>query len=406
MGWAGLNYNPALESIVAKARATSCEDWLTHCGHIGQMMRSGHTLAGPCPKCGGTDRFGVDTAQDKWVCRGCGVGGTDAISMVVLLWDLKATDAGKRFIEAVELITGESREQAFDAEELARRNRELEKKKAAQADFAERKRRESMAAAFKLWQRGRPAGRHIAQYHEIRGIPFDVSRLLTVREIDDLEYWHDMAPKGSKRPDMQILHRGPAMLCVVLDSAGKFAGVHRTWLDPNGKKGKAVIIKPGPDPEALDSKKMLGSLADGAIRMVTPRDAAGNITATRMVIGEGYETSMTPAAFEAREDTAYWCAVSLGHLAGRSGRDPETNRPVKDIPDMADPRAFVVPDWVRELVLLADGDSNPVATKAAMTCAARRAKWRRPDSITVRVAWPGNGVDWNDLVMKEEGSKT
>lgn len=403
MATMGSNTNPNIEGMVNRARATSCEEWLERCGHGSLMKRAGgHNLAGPCPKCGGDDRFGVDTAQDKWLCRGCGVGGSDAISMVVMLWDLKTETAGARFIEAVELITGENRNQVIDQAELDRRDAAFKAKRAQQAEYAATMRRKSMESAMRLWKLGRPAGEHVRRYHEIRGIDFDVSRLLTVREVDNLEYWHDMAPKGSKTKDMRCLHKGPGMLCVVLDSANKFAGVHRTWLDPNGKKGKAVIMLPGDVPEALDSKKMIGSLADGAIRMVTPRDAAGAISATRLVIGEGYETSMTPACFEARDDTAYWCAVSLGHLAGRAAKHPETNKPVQDMPDMEDDKAFLLPAWVKELVLLGDGDSDTIKTRAAMTRAARRAKAIRPD-LTVKIAWPGEGVDWNDLAMPGKG---
>lgn len=393
--YAGMNYNPALDGMVNEARAMSCADWLTHSGHMEKMKRAGHNLAGPCPKCGGDDRFGVDTAQDKWLCRGCGVGGNDAISMVILLWPTKGTTYGESFLEACEIITGRKRTDIMSEEEIRQREEALAKKKADQADTAARKRREAMESAMRLWKRTRPAGDHVAAYMKARGLPVDVSRLLTVHEMDDLEYWHDG----------KVRHKGPAMVSVILDSAGKFCGVHRTWLDPNGKKGKAVIVMDGPEPEALDAKKVMGSLADGAIRLVTPRDDAGNITATRMVVGEGQETTLTPYAFEGRDDTAYWCAVSLGHMAGRAGRDPETGKRIEDEPDMDDHKCFLVPEWVKELVLLGDGDSDPKKTKAAMTRAARRAKRTRP-GIVVKIAWPGVKGDFNDLAMaQEEGKK-
>ena len=40
-----------------------------------------HEWTGPCPKCGGTDRFAVNTAKGVFNCRGCDVGG-DAIKLV------------------------------------------------------------------------------------------------------------------------------------------------------------------------------------------------------------------------------------------------------------------------------------------------------------------------------------
>ena len=36
---------------------------------------------GPCPKCGGTDRFAINTSKQIWNCRGCQRGG-DVISLV------------------------------------------------------------------------------------------------------------------------------------------------------------------------------------------------------------------------------------------------------------------------------------------------------------------------------------
>ena len=39
---------------------------------------------GPCPVCGGTDRFSINTAKGVWNCRQCGVGG-DVIALVEFL---------------------------------------------------------------------------------------------------------------------------------------------------------------------------------------------------------------------------------------------------------------------------------------------------------------------------------
>jgi len=401
-----MSHNPALQGMIDEARAVTCEEWLTREGLIGSgkgsIRKSGHNLTGPCPSCGGDDRFGVNTADDKWLCRHCGIGGNDAISMVILLdrWPLKGKTYGECFIEACEVITGRKRTEVMSEAEAADRAAELAKKKAKQVEEGERRRQESIASARKLWDRTSPAGETIARYLVARGIECDVSRLVTVHQLDTLDYWHDLAPAGSKRPDMQVIHKGPAMVAVILDSAGKFCGVHRTWLDANGKKGKAVIVKPGPEPEALDSKKVLGSMADGAIRLVTPRDAAGNITATRMVVGEGIETTLTPYVAEGRADTAYWCAITMGHMAGRAGKDADTGRRDEAEPDMADTKCFLVPEWVKELVLLGDGDSDAAKTKAAMTRAAKRAKRLHP-GIKVRIAWPGIRGDFNDLAMEE-----
>ena len=55
--------------------------------------------AGPCPVCGGRDRFAINTKRKLWNCRGCEVGG-DAI-------DLARHVRGLDFVEARRLVTGE-----------------------------------------------------------------------------------------------------------------------------------------------------------------------------------------------------------------------------------------------------------------------------------------------------------
>lgn len=57
-------------------------------------------LFGPCPFCGGTDRFSISIVKQAYNCRVCGAGGYGAISFVNWL-------DGSGFIEAVKTITGE-----------------------------------------------------------------------------------------------------------------------------------------------------------------------------------------------------------------------------------------------------------------------------------------------------------
>jgi hypothetical protein len=64
-----------------------------------RLKRVGRELVGPCPVCGGRDRFAVNTAKDIWNCRGCRKGG-DVIDLVQHL-------DGVSFTEAVEILTGE-----------------------------------------------------------------------------------------------------------------------------------------------------------------------------------------------------------------------------------------------------------------------------------------------------------
>jgi hypothetical protein len=55
--------------------------------------------SGPCPKCGGDDRFSINSKKNVWNCRGCGVGG----GVIALVEHLDGVD----FIAACQTLTGE-----------------------------------------------------------------------------------------------------------------------------------------------------------------------------------------------------------------------------------------------------------------------------------------------------------
>jgi hypothetical protein len=70
--------------------ATAHDDWVAKaCGVLleDELARRGITLRGrieregPCPVCGGTDRFSINTTKQVWNCRGCDKGG-DVIDLV------------------------------------------------------------------------------------------------------------------------------------------------------------------------------------------------------------------------------------------------------------------------------------------------------------------------------------
>jgi hypothetical protein len=65
-----------------------------------KLRRVGAELIGPCPKCGGTDRFGVNTRDFTFNCRRCGGKGRGPIDLQMFL-------DGGNLDEAVEKLTGE-----------------------------------------------------------------------------------------------------------------------------------------------------------------------------------------------------------------------------------------------------------------------------------------------------------
>jgi putative DNA primase/helicase len=141
----------------------------------------------------------------------------------------------------------------------------------------------------------------------------------------------------------------PAMVALVTDGAdGTPLAIHRTFLTADGV-GKAPI-----EPQ----KMMLGPCRGGAVRLADPGEA--------LMIGEGIETCL--AAMQATGHPA-WAALSTSGL-----------------------RALNLPNDVRDVIVLADGDEAGEA--AARDCTMR---WHR-EGRRVRIARPPWGMDFNDML--------
>jgi hypothetical protein len=78
-------------------------------------------------------------------------------------------------------------------------------------------------------------------------------------------------------------------------------------------------------------------------------------------------------------------------MAGRPRRVPGPD------PDLTLP-GIVLPDSVTEVILLGDGDSDPLTTQCALHRAALRFRAQRADR-TVWIAWADDGTDFNDMLV-------
>jgi putative DNA primase/helicase len=156
--------------------------------------------------------------------------------------------------------------------------------------------------------------------------------------------WHS----GLKHPSGTIL---PAMVSLVTRGVDDVPlAIHRTFLARDGS-GKAPV-----DPQ----KMMLGPCRGGAVRLAQ----AGDV----LMVGEGIETCL--AAMQATGHPA-WAALSASFL-----------------------RTLNLPDDVRDVIIIADGDK---AGEAAAGHAALR--WKREGRRRVRIARPTKGMDFNDMLM-------
>jgi len=260
--------------LIARARATSCVDVIARRGHRLKPGRKEHV--GPCPVCGGTDRFAINIKKNLWNCRGCGKGGGPI--------DLVRHLDGSDFRRAIETLTGERARDSRGTTTIQR----APVKRSYDADNE----RARIKAAGEIWRASKPLrGTIAATYLESRGIDLDHDLL----EGDALRF-HPSCPFGSTL-------RLPALIGLFTGIEDKKPrGVHRTALLPNGS-GKAVMPDGGP------AKRMLGIAAGSAIKL-----DADDVVLEGLHVGEGIETCLSARKLGFRPTWALGSAGAIGKL--------------------------------------------------------------------------------------------
>lgn len=366
-------------------------------GQYVKLRRAGGRLVGPCPICGGrqlAQRFEIKA--DAWMCAVCEDGG-DVISLVMKV-------EGCDFRGAIDKLGGRSTidadraRQLFEARETKRVQREAE---ATNYREAERKR------LWALWSAATPihgtpaelylAGRGCALPPVCPGLRFHPS----------MPYWHGEEENERGRKGPRCIHRGPAMVGAFIRTDGRFGGLHITWFEwRDGRWVKLELVDPDTG-EMLPAKKMRGSKSGAHIAVTF------NPTPRGMIMGEGIETVDTVyTAFVMKgrpiDDIAFSAAGDLGNMAGRATEtlahpvlkrpDGKPQRVPGPFPDMDDV-GIAIPPSVEWLLLLGDGDSDPVLTDFAMQRAARR--YARP-GLEIRIAFAQVGLDFNNMMMVDQ----
>jgi hypothetical protein len=85
--------DPAFETWLAQARAVPLQEI---CAHRSIRLRGKVDCCGPCPKCGGDDRFSINTAKQVYNCRQCGAGGHGAIDFTSWLDGVEPVSAAEQ----------------------------------------------------------------------------------------------------------------------------------------------------------------------------------------------------------------------------------------------------------------------------------------------------------------------
>lgn len=223
---------------------------LKHFGVDEAHLRNKH---GPCPLCGGSDRFRFDDKEGRgtWYCNQCGAG--DGLRLALEVTGLEFKELASRIDEIVGNIEPEK----------AKENRADPRKRLRKIAMGLRKPEGINPVRLYLKNRGLRAGRKI-KYHPA------------------LRYYGEGEAKTF-----------PAMVCLFESPAGQPITYHVTYLTERGEKAPVGAVKKIMPP--------VGEMAGGAIRLTEVYEHIG--------IAEGIETAL--AVMHTYEVPCWACANSV-----------------------------------------------------------------------------------------------
>jgi hypothetical protein len=305
-------------------------------------LRGKSERAGPCPVCGGIDRFSINTRKQVFNCRG--FGGGDIIAMVQHL-------DGCNFAEAVRTLAGiepdrpaPSVNSAKMAEVRARAERdEIDRL----TDEAER-----FMRAMAVWSEAVPIEGTIAAHylHVVRKVEVPAGASGAVLR------FHPACPFGdTHHPALVALVRS-----IVTDEP---QAIVRTALNPDGTAVKV-------NGKAL--RKALGPVGGGAIKLTD----MGGVT-TCLGVGEGVETALSMRSTPEFGQSPVWALISASGLA---------NFPVL---------AGIECLWIAVDNDRPDQHGRQAGNEAALVCSKR---WTAAGREVYRVTPNRVGLDLNDVM--------
>ncbi|WP_374350037.1 toprim domain-containing protein [Chitinimonas sp.] len=296
---------------------------------------------GPCPVCGGKDRFRFNDRDGRgtFICNQHAPEGGDGFTLL-------AAWLNRSFIESARWVSDYLGGAAVAASTAPRPD---PAKVAAEAAAREAKRRQAQERNLARWRAARPvtADSPVATYLQRRGIALSAFPA-ALRCHASVDYWqHSDNGKPVK------LGSFPAMLAVVQGPVGELVGLHQTFLTPDGHKAAV--------PAAKKWTATSGEARGAAVRLFP----VGPVLA----VAEGIETALAVRVANGLPVWAGLSAFGVAHMA--------------------------LPEVVGEVFIFADHDANGTGQQAAETLAARCLAEGR----TVRVLLPTTaGCDWLDVL--------
>ena len=296
---------------------------------------------GPCPVCGGRDRFSF-TDKDgsgSFVCRSHHRQGGDGFELVRHLLACDLPTALKSVAEALGQDIGQANPVRFVKQPQAQPTADRGK------------------ALQKLWDESKPLsqGDPVTLYLENRGVAL-VEYPQSLRVHPALPYWHEVHGHPCK------LASYPAMLAAAQSEAGIVVALHRTYITEGGEKAQPINPETG---ELLPVKKLMtradGVLPGAAIRLAKPD--------TKLAIAEGIETAL---AVQLIAGIPAWSCVSAYGV-----------------------ETVAIPETVEEVFVAADNDASGTGQKAAQKLADRLMAQGKKATVIYPTS---EGCDWLDVL--------
>jgi hypothetical protein len=233
--------NRTRQDWIDQARAVRIESEIATRGI--RLMGRGRDRCGPCPRCGGTDRFAINISKQVFLCRGCDRAG-DVIELVRFLDDCD-------FNTACETLTRQERPTSLPRPRPAPG---LGRPALPPADNTSR--------ALSLWREAQPIAGTIALSY----LAFERLIVELPPDVNEVLRFHPHCPySGEHHPCLIALWR-------TIDGDKPIA-IHRRPLSATGEK--------------LDVWKALGPVAGAAIKLSSDDDVTMGLH-----VGEGVETTL------------------------------------------------------------------------------------------------------------------
>jgi phage/plasmid primase-like uncharacterized protein len=237
----------------------------TEIARRGIKLRGGIDRCGPCPMCGGTDRFSINIKKQCFCCRGCQVGG----DVIALVRHLDGVDFSTAIATLTGSVTGDRKGKTYGDDDVKRTK-----------------------SALRLWHEAGPIEGSIGivylrEVRRIFGLPPNVHDVLR---------FHPHCFFGRDEAGQWIFH--PCIIALFRDViTDEPTGVHRIALDSQGK---------------LISRKALGRKKGCAVKLWPDAEIT-----TGLVVGEGIETVLAAAMHVTYRGTLLqpaWALVDAGNL--------------------------------------------------------------------------------------------